>query len=614
MSYVSQEVTITVNWKDDLSGVKWASFYFTSPSGNQSCYGEFEKESGTVNNGVYKGKIVIPRFSESGDWKLALEVADYTGNRRVYSENPQWYHYPDQSPFPESIPDRRLLVSLLLDAIVNQYAPSLVGLTVNKTSADVSAADQKVKVQLTINNDDLPTNYWFGIDFNLVDENGGSGNAFTASDFQLFSGTVANGVYEGELVIPRYAKNGNYTISSISINENNQFGGNKYYNKWGDSIPADFRKTITVIGTQDLTAPVLQSIVIAPTSPDTRNGTVSITANLTITDDLSGLQETQWSRAGALALRSPSGKEFLWSEFSWADRISGNSTYGTYQIQFELPQYSEEGAWAIDYIELVDKNYNTRFLIPANLTAPQLAASTIQVQGWPLGWEQQSFASATATKGTATIQLSNLSLTYNGTEKVPNVATTPGNLTQNVTLTYNGTTTPPIDPGTYTIVAFMDHSAYQGRQVATMTISKSSQTIGAFSAISDKLLGTAPFALTAPTSSSDWPVILSVKSGPATLSGNTVTLTGAGTVVLAANQAGNENYNAAPEVTTSFNVTTPPPPAPALQAPAPPTPSKKGKKPPAKAKAAAKAKKPPASNSKPSSAAKKPASKKAKKK
>jgi hypothetical protein len=159
----------------------------------------------------------------------------------------------------------------------------------------------------------------------------------------------------------------------------------------------------------------------------------------------------------------------------------------------------------------------------------------------------------------------------------------------------------------------MDHSAYQGRQVVTMTISKLSQTIGAFSAISDKLLGTAPFGVAAPTSSSDLPVILSVKSGPATLSGNTVTLTGAGTVVLAANQAGNENYNAAPEVTTSFNVTAPPPPAPAPQAPAAPAPSKKGKKPAAKPKAAAAAKKPAASKSNAGSAAKKSGGKKKKK-
>jgi hypothetical protein len=87
-----------------------------------------------------------------------------------------------------------------------------------------------------------------------------------------------------------------------------------------------------------------------------------------------------------------------------------------------------------------------------------------------------------------------------------------------------------------------------------MTISKPIQTIAAFSAISEKVFGAAPFAITAPASSSNLPVTLSVTSGPATLSGNTVTLTGTGTVVLAANQAGNENYSPASEVTTSFIV------------------------------------------------------------
>jgi hypothetical protein len=244
-----------------------------------------------------------------------------------------------------------------------------------------------------------------------------------------------------------------------------------------DNIPEALKSTLVVVSnTPDITAPVLQNIAVSPSSADTRTAVVSVIANMTIADDLSGLQEAEWSRAGAIALRSPSGKEFLWSEFTLADRISGNSTNGTYQVQFELPQYSEEGTWTIDYIELVDKNYNTRFLIPANLTAQQLAATTIQVQGWPRIWEQQSFASATSAKGNATIQLSNLTHTYNGTEKVPTVATTPGNLTQNVTLTYNGTTTPPIDPGSYTVVAFLNDPNYRGLQVATMTISSPTPT------------------------------------------------------------------------------------------------------------------------------------------
>jgi uncharacterized repeat protein (TIGR02543 family) len=88
----------------------------------------------------------------------------------------------------------------------------------------------------------------------------------------------------------------------------------------------------------------------------------------------------------------------------------------------------------------------------------------------------------------------------------------------------------------------------------SFTVSKATQTIGAFATIAPKVFGAAPFAVTAPTSNRSLPVTLSVRSGPATISGNTVTLTGAGTVVLAANQVGNANYLSAPEVTTSFTV------------------------------------------------------------
>jgi hypothetical protein len=159
------------------------------------------------------------------------------------------------------------------------------------------------------------------------------------------------------------------------------------------------------------------------------------------------------------------------------------------------------------------------------------------------------------------LSLGNLTHIVDGTDKIPSVTTTPGNHAQDVTITYNGTTSPPSEVGTYTVVAFLNTANYQGREVATMTISKPIQTIAAFSVISDKVFGAAPFVVTAPTSSSGLPVTLSVKSGNATISANnTVTLTGAGTVVLAANQAGNENYSAASEATTQFNVSNPPPP------------------------------------------------------
>jgi len=56
------------------------------------------------------------------------------------------------------------------------------------------------------------------------------------------------------------------------------------------------------------------------------------------------------------------------------------------------------------------------------------------------------------------------------------------------------------------------------------------------------------------TASSGLAVAFTVVSGPATVSGSVLTITGAGTVVVAANQAGNSSYAAATQVTQSITV------------------------------------------------------------
>nr|WP_295864043.1 MBG domain-containing protein [uncultured Chitinophaga sp.] len=86
----------------------------------------------------------------------------------------------------------------------------------------------------------------------------------------------------------------------------------------------------------------------------------------------------------------------------------------------------------------------------------------------------------------------------------------------------------------------------------TMTITVAPQFI-TFPAISDKTYGEGSFTLGA-TSSSGLPVVYSVVSGPATLSGSTVTITGTGTVTIAAKQAGDGNYDPALQETQTFRI------------------------------------------------------------
>ena len=125
-------------------------------------------------------------------------------------------------------------------------------------------------------------------------------------------------------------------------------------------------------------------------------------------------------------------------------------------------------------------------------------------------------------------------------------ATVSGN---NVTLT-----------GTGTVVLAANqagNSAYLAAPQVTMTftVKNFSQSIGDFAPISNVTYATTKsITITPPVATSGIAVTVSVQSGPATISGNKVSLTGKGTVVLVAKQAGNANYNAATPVTTSFSV------------------------------------------------------------
>jgi hypothetical protein len=115
--------------------------------------------------------------------------------------------------------------------------------------------------------------------------------------------------------------------------------------------------------------------------------------------------------------------------------------------------------------------------------------------------------------------------------------------------------------GTGTVVLSANQSAsgnYAGATAtATFTVAGVVPTLS-FTPIAAKQYGNAPFAVSA-TSASTGAVTYAVVSGPATIAGNIVTLTGPGTVVLGASQVASGNYAAA-TATTSFAVTPAPVP------------------------------------------------------
>ncbi|GAB5562436.1 MAG: hypothetical protein SynsKO_40830 [Synoicihabitans sp.] len=112
----------------------------------------------------------------------------------------------------------------------------------------------------------------------------------------------------------------------------------------------------------------------------------------------------------------------------------------------------------------------------------------------------------------------------------------------------------PTTSGTYTITLGASDVASSATISFTLMVGLLEQTIS-FGELADRTVNEGSFDLSA-TSSSGLAVTYTIVSGPAMLSGNTVTLTGAtGTVVIRADQAGNSTYGEADAVSQSFEVT-----------------------------------------------------------
>jgi hypothetical protein len=214
-------------------------------------------------------------------------------------------------------------------------------------------------------------------------------------------------------------------------------------------------------------------------------------------------------------------------------------------VTFTAPSAGASGSFADAPVVMTDAN--------GVATAPVFTANGIigsyTVNATINGSLSSSF-NLTNTQGQAQVAIGNLSQTYDGSAKSVLVTTSPAGLAVNIT--YDGSNTLPVNAGSYSVVVTSADPNYTGQASETLVIGKADQTIS-FTAPGNKTAGDAPFALTA-SATSNIPVSFNIVSGPATIAGNMLTITGVGTVVVQASQPGDNNFNAASSVDQSFSV------------------------------------------------------------
>jgi len=211
---------------------------------------------------------------------------------------------------------------------------------------------------------------------------------------------------------------------------------------------------------------------------------------------------------------------------SGATTVAGLFTWTTPAIAPPLGTTSE----SVTFTPSDTADYNTA---TGSVSVTVNGKTTPTVTAWPtastigLG---QTLASSTLSGGTASV---GGSFTWTAPATAPPLGTT----AESVTFTPSDTT---------------DYNTVTGP--VSVTVSSSVQAIS-FSTPAQVAYGTAPMLLSATGGASGNPVTFLIVSGPGSLNGNTLVITGVGTITISANQAGNSNYSAATQVMQSIVVT-----------------------------------------------------------
>ncbi len=235
-------------------------------------------------------------------------------------------------------------------------------------------------------------------------------------------------------------------------------------------------------------------------------------------------------------------------------------------ITFNLPAAATYGDAAVELAPLATGGLSGNPITFAVVSGPgSITGTTLTITGAGdivVSADQAGNANYTAApqvqktlvvaKAAATVTLSALDVTYDGTPKAAGVTTVPTGLA--VDVTYAGLATVPTNAGTYAVVATVNEANYQGSNTGTLTIAKAPQVI-TFTP-PGKTYGDVPFDLAASATGggSGNPVTFALVSGPGTLAGSTLTITGAGAIVVSASQAGNANYLDAATVQATITV------------------------------------------------------------
>ncbi|MBE9239332.1 M10 family metallopeptidase C-terminal domain-containing protein [Anabaena aphanizomenioides LEGE 00250] len=208
----AESIQISLDITEDLSGLQYAGIVFISPSGKQAIsttVWDYDRISGNGLNGTYQTSLTLPRFSETGTWRIR-DISLYDK-----SDKGQYLR-------GANLTDSGFDLDFEVTGISDTISPDIVGLTINPKQIDTSKniADVELTIQVT---DNLSGLQFLGITFVSPSGKQTLGNTIWA-DYDRVSGDGVNGVYKKTLALPALSETGTWSIRDISLYDNSSNG------------------------------------------------------------------------------------------------------------------------------------------------------------------------------------------------------------------------------------------------------------------------------------------------------------------------------------------------------------------------------------------------------
>ncbi len=201
-----QVVTVDVRLTDVGRGIDLSRLYLSVDSATASPTriarggGFIQQVSGSLNDGVFRFEVRIPRHAPAGNWSLAsLQVSDLAGNNAFFSRDFNGTGLPNTTFSVVSVP-------------VDNGLPQVTSLSVTPTFVNTAIGSAALTVTATLS-DNLAGILSFGC---FLGYRSPSGQQFSfGGSLVRQSGTALSGVYTSTVTIPQFAEIGTWVPSSF---------------------------------------------------------------------------------------------------------------------------------------------------------------------------------------------------------------------------------------------------------------------------------------------------------------------------------------------------------------------------------------------------------------